>query len=1191
MCDPAQEAREIRGPGQRVSNNLRDSVNAVLLKAWRRTRRLWKRTKVRTQRVLRRLNIRVHAHHVRRGSLIAGGIATVLVFFILGGVIRLFVGPISLGVFKDDLRGALTNALPGLGVKFDEAGLQWSREENRVNVVILGARVFDADQRIIAQAPKAEIDLSAWSLLTGDPEVKRITLIGVQLTLVRTVDGKLRLGIERDREQGDVLQRIRDALAANKGESTFETFAVKKARLAFFDEATGLFIVSPDANLEISTGNEAGAVPGTVTATIDSKIEISGRSAHLAGSVKMPPHNGPVKADISLEGLSLKALGENAASFAALKTFDLTTDLTASFTVEQGTSLRYADFGLGAAGVVGGLGAPLHVDALRVVGRYDGLTGRLLIDDASLGGKQANVKLTGSGDVTFDANKAFEKISLRLNGDRMSFNMPEELEHSVNKASVDFQAAYTAADRKISIDKFTLTGGTLAASLTGAIILDPDQSPSIDLEGRIAELSVRDLVNYWPLSLGEGPRNWLDENVSAGRIGPLEMRAHIALGALDKPVLPEDALLVTFPMHDATVTYIHGLTPMSHVEGSGTLTGDTFKGIITSGSVNSLKLSNGSVTIPDLHAETAVGDIKGRVTGSVPDVLALIDMPPLGYPSRFQIKPSETSGAAVLDIAVTVPMLKNIDVDKIALSIKTNMTGLTIPLGKKIKITNGNTAVDIDNKRLHATGTADLNSAHLSLDWTEDFKSNSPITSRMTLRGTLDEAAREALNFRAGDVLEGPVGVIVNIEGKRGTIQRAVMAMDLTPAAVGLDIINFRKPVGVSAVANMTAKFDDKGFIRSEDVTVSGGGINIKGTAIFDANGDLQNLELPIVKAGPANDFSLTMSDTTTAGLNVTVSGRSVDGTALGKRDARSSTDTSQQPTKELNKPFHIMARVDRVLLRNSVSFAPFAVDVSGIGDRPVSLALTGSLSSTVKVSGNITTTDAGRKIALTTNDAGLLTQGLFGFSSIKGGTLNIAVALPPMAQAVKKDANTPDYSGSFELKKFKVINQPFLTRLFAAGSLDGLSSLMRGEGIVVDRLKVPLKSKDGVITIRDALASGPSIGISAEGFIDRRKNQIGLRGTIVPLYGINSVLSSIPLVSDVLTSKKGEGIFGMAYDVSGDADEPKVGMNPLSILAPGILRRIFQGSMPKETPMPPQLAPQLAPQAATNPQPPQKAQ
>ena len=89
MRNPTQEAEGKRAPGPRVSNNLRNSVNAALNKFRRQARRLWKRTSIRSRRIFRRLNIR--AHHVRRGSLIAGGIATVLVFFLVGGVVRLLV--------------------------------------------------------------------------------------------------------------------------------------------------------------------------------------------------------------------------------------------------------------------------------------------------------------------------------------------------------------------------------------------------------------------------------------------------------------------------------------------------------------------------------------------------------------------------------------------------------------------------------------------------------------------------------------------------------------------------------------------------------------------------------------------------------------------------------------------------------------------------------------------------------------------------------------------------------------------------------------------------------------------------------------------------------------------------------------------------------------------------------------------
>ncbi len=101
------------------------------------------------------------------------------------------------------------------------------------------------------------------------------------------------------------------------------------------------------------------------------------------------------------------------------------------------------------------------------------------------------------------------------------------------------------------------------------------------------------------------------------------------------------------------------------------------------------------------------------------------------------------------------------------------------------------------------------------------------------------------------------------------------------------------------------------------------------------------------------------------------------------------------------------------------------------------------------------------------------------------------------------------------------------------------------------------------MLAIHTARATGPAIGISADGYLDRPKNEIALKGTLVPLFGINSVLGMIPLVGDLLISKPGEGIIGMTYSVTGNADEPKVSVNPLSLVTPGFFRQIFEGKMP----------------------------
>jgi len=201
-------------------------------------------------RLLRRY---IKVHHVSRAALITLGAFVALLFFVVGAGIRLLIGPVSLGPFAGTLTGALDQALPGITVKYDQAAVEWARDEGKVNLVVLGTRILDREGRIIAQAPKADIDLAALPLLHGHLVVKRIALVGVQLTLVRTADGGLRLGVEKDTHEQDILSRISDAITANKGNRTaLQSFAVRNARLALYDETTGLFIVAPRATFSLT---------------------------------------------------------------------------------------------------------------------------------------------------------------------------------------------------------------------------------------------------------------------------------------------------------------------------------------------------------------------------------------------------------------------------------------------------------------------------------------------------------------------------------------------------------------------------------------------------------------------------------------------------------------------------------------------------------------------------------------------------------------------------------------------------------------------------------------------------------------------------------------------------------------------------------------------------------------------------
>ena len=123
-------------------------------------------------------------------------------------------------------------------------------------------------------------------------------------------------------------------------------------------------------------------------------------------------------------------------------------------------------------------------------------------------------------------------------------------------------------------------------------------------------------------------------------------------------------------------------------------------------------------------------------------------------------------------------------------------------------------------------------------------------------------------------------------------------------------------------------------------------------------------------------------------------------------------------------------------------------------------------------------------------------------------------------------------------------------------GSLGGILNTLQGNGIAFKKLSSNLVYANNLIELKDAKAVSQALGISADGTINFNDSALNLRGAIVPMYALNSLLNNIPIVGDILTG--GEGIFAFTYSVEGKYTNPKVSVNPLSVLTPGFLRKLF---------------------------------
>jgi hypothetical protein len=562
-------------------------------------------------------------------------------------------------------------------------------------------------------------------------------------------------------------------------------------------------------------------------------------------------------------------------------------------------------------------------------------------------------------------------------------------------------------------------------------------------------------------------------------------------------------------------------------------------------------------------------------------------MKPLGYPTRFGIDPKQTGGNASADLAFKVPMLADVSVDAVGISVKAAVNDFAVTLGGHTRVTNGTVNFDIDNDRLHQTGMVNLADSRLAVDWTEDFDSKLPVTTRLAVKGGLTDAGRAMLGIGLKTILTGTVPVTAAITGRQGMLAHADVTADLAPAAITVPVVNLEKPAGAAASGRFGVDFAPGNVLQAESIHITGPSLDVSGNASFGRDGGLTLLNLPAVRMGTLNDLSFTLARSG-GGDVYTVRGRSLDGSRIGRNGSSDAPPIPGSQPAAADAPegrFRINAQLERFAMREGVTIAPFNLDLSGVGIRPATLSLSGNLSKTATITAGIEQVQGGRKLTLNAGDAGLVVKGLFAFDSMRGGQMQLAATLPGNAADPPAAGNQPDFQGTLTVRDFMVVNQPFLTRLFSAGSLTGMADLMQGEGMRMERMVVPFSSKNNVISIHDARTSGPAIGATADGYVDRPHGVLSLKGSLVPAFGLNSVLGNIPLLGDVLVSKKGEGIFGVTYSATGNSEQPTISVNPLAMLTPGILRRIFEGHIPTAANAPSNARPQADANGAKAPE------
>jgi AsmA-like C-terminal region len=189
--------------------------------------------------------------------------------------------------------------------------------------------------------------------------------------------------------------------------------------------------------------------------------------------------------------------------------------------------------------------------------------------------------------------------------------------------------------------------------------------------------------------------------------------------------------------------------------------------------------------------------------------------------------------------------------------------------------------------------------------------------------------------------------------------------------------------------------------------------------------------------------------------------------------------------------------------------------------------------------------------VSLETSDAGAFFRFTDMYSKVIGGQMVLALE-PPTADSSPKE-------GLLNVRDFTVKGESALDRA-AAGGPAGVPN-----GIFFSALRAEFTRQSGMLSIREGVVKGPTIGLTIEGNIDYNASQVRMSGTIIPIPGLNNMFAPIPILGTLMGGGSNEGLFGVTYEVVGTPSQPVMHINPISAMLPGVTRKIMDFNTGKQ--------------------------
>jgi hypothetical protein len=1139
----------------------------------------------------------------RRKAVIATGLVVCCAGIPLGALWwRLGSGPLSVDFATPWLTSAIEERFGGAH-KIEVGGTQLERtEEGRAALRLRDIVVRDPDGVIVASAPKAEVGLSGAGLFTGHLQAKRLSLIGAAMSVRIEQDGAVTIFAGADTRP----------IASAPGSGKAGTAAGD--RIPLVPDRAG--VSAPPSWSSAASGDQPASAPAAASAEGLSamvgwleRLDVLGLDGGELSEIGLK--SGNVSVDDARTGkrwtfgdinFSLRRPKEGGVALAVRSTgADGPWSLTATISPRGNgrraieavlrdlspkdlmLGLRVADANFEAnmpisalvRGEIGPDGVPENVEGRIVIGAgYLGSPNdqedRIVIDGAHIdlrwdAAKRAIIvpveissgpnRISLSGEI--DAPRqgvwqfAFNRGQIMLAGVDRVREAPLMLDH------VSLTGRLDAPKRRLELDHGDLSGAAAGLAFSGALDFS---GPDARLIAGLAatHMSASSLKRIWPVFVQTKVRKWAIDHVLGGSVERLIIATNAPLSTLRAggPPVPDDGIsielvgsavqlqpIMTLPViHDADLT-------MRVVGRHVTVTIGRGVGALASG--RKLAVANIAFEVADTFPKEPPSRLRFRIDGGVDGVAELISLDPLREACGLQFDPATSRGTMAANVTLTMPISPQITQDKLSFGIEADFANFAAErLVHNQKVEAAALHVSASQQGILVRGDARIGgSTPAAIEYRVPIGGGD---ADLRAQATLDDSTRGRLGLDLNGALSGPIPLkIVGRLGAGDHESRFNVEADLTAAKIIEVLPGWNKLAGKPARASFAILERARG-LRFEDIVLEGPGTLVKGTVEIDKDGEIASANFSNFALSDGDKASLKAERAPEGALKVTLRGDVYDGRGF-VRGVMSNTAHVEKPKPA--RDLELDVKVGALAGFNGEALRSVDLRVARRAGQIRNFALSAKLGRDATLLGDWRAPSNGRHVIyLETNDAGALARFTDTYPKIIGGHLWVTMD-PPSAEP------TPQ-QGMLNVRQFTVRGEPALERIASSGGeptgFGGAHGRGGMAGTSFTHLHFEFTRSPGKLGIKDGVVFGDAIGATLEGLLDYTQDRVRMRGMFVPLYGLNNLFVRLPLVGPILGGEN-EGLLGVTFEVVGTPHSPELRINPMSTLALGPLRKLFE--------------------------------